>query len=37
LQVVGLRWPDPSASASSIALIGNCPKGWQCLAALAWP
>jgi Tfp pilus assembly protein PilV len=37
LQVVGLRWPDPSASASSIALIGNCPTGWQCLAALAWP
>ena len=37
LQVVGLRWPDPSATGASPPLITNCPAGWQCLAALAWP
>jgi hypothetical protein len=37
LQVVGLRWPDPSATGTSTTLITNCPAGWQCLAALAWP
>lgn len=37
LQIVGLRWPDPTANEQNLSMNQVCPAGWHCLLALGWP